>query len=73
MRFLGMLRHGNLAHPFEQRFFFAGGATHAHAYSAAHGAYDSGLRTEPSDALARYARPRQRQTNRGSLRPLISD
>jgi monoamine oxidase len=34
----------DLAHPFEQRVFFAGEATHVHDYSTAHGAYDSGLR-----------------------------
>jgi monoamine oxidase len=35
---------GDLAHPFEQRLFFAGEATHVHDYSTAHGAYDTGLR-----------------------------
>ena len=34
----------DLARPFEQRLFFAGEATHAHDYSTAHGAYDSGVR-----------------------------
>ena len=34
----------DLAHPFEQRVFFAGEATHGHDYSTAHGAYESGLR-----------------------------
>ena len=34
----------DLAHPFEQRLFFAGEATHVHDYSTAHGAYDSGVR-----------------------------
>ena len=34
----------DLAHPFEQRLFFAGEATHVHDYSTAHGAHDSGLR-----------------------------
>jgi monoamine oxidase len=33
-----------LAHPFEQRLFFAGEATDVHDYSTAHGAYDTGLR-----------------------------
>ena len=35
---------GDLAHPFEERLFFAGEATHVHDYSTAHGAYDSGVR-----------------------------
>ncbi len=34
----------DLAHPFEQRLFFAGEATHVHDYSTAHGAHDSGVR-----------------------------
>jgi monoamine oxidase len=34
----------DLAHPFEQRLFFAGEATDAHDYSTAHGAHDSGVR-----------------------------
>jgi monoamine oxidase len=34
----------DLAHPFEQRLFFAGEATHAYDFSTAHGAHDSGLR-----------------------------
>ena len=34
----------DLAHPFEERLFFAGEATHVHDYSTAHGAYDSGVR-----------------------------
>ena len=44
MRFLGMLRHGKISHPFEQRLFFAGEATHANDCSTAHGAHDSGVR-----------------------------
>ena len=35
---------GDLAHPFEERLFFAGEATHIHDYSTAHGAHDSGVR-----------------------------
>ena len=34
----------DLARPFEQRLFFAGEATHAHDFSTAHGAHDSGVR-----------------------------
>jgi monoamine oxidase len=34
----------DLARSFEQRIFFAGEATHAHDYSTAHGAHDSGVR-----------------------------
>jgi hypothetical protein len=35
MRFLGMLRHGKISHPFEQRLFFAGEATNANDCSTA--------------------------------------
>ena len=34
----------DLAHPFEQRLFFAGEATHVHDYSTVHGAHNSGVR-----------------------------
>ena len=34
----------DLAHPFEERLFFAGEATHVDDYSTAHGAHDSGVR-----------------------------
>ena len=49
----------DLAHPFEQRRFFAGEATHVHDYSTAHGAYDSGVRAAEEsdrspDASSRY-------------------
>ena len=40
----GLLRHGKIGHPFEQRLFFAGEATHAHDCSTANGAHDSGVR-----------------------------
>jgi len=48
----------DLARPFEQRIFFAGEATHAHDYSTAHGAYDSGVRAaeEAISALTPVAR-----------------
>ena len=34
----------DLAHPFDERLFFAGEATHVYDYSTAHGAHDSGVR-----------------------------
>ena len=46
---------GDLAHPFEERLFFAGEATHVHDYSTAHGAYDSGLRAA-EEAIAALTR-----------------
>jgi monoamine oxidase len=48
----------DLALPFEQRLFFAGEAAHAHDFSTAHGAYESGLRAA-EEAIAALA-PRQR-------------
>ena len=44
----------DLAHPFEQRLFFAGEATHVHDYSTAHGAHDSGVRAA-EEAIAALA------------------
>jgi monoamine oxidase len=44
----------DLAHPFEQRLFFAGEATHVHDYSTAHGAHDSGVRAG-EEAIAALA------------------
>jgi monoamine oxidase len=49
----------DLAIPFEQRLFFAGEATHAHDFSTAHGAYESGLRAA-EEAIAALARPPRR-------------
>ena len=44
----------DLARPFEQRLFFAGEATHAHDFSTAHGAHDSGVRAA-EEAIAALA------------------
>jgi monoamine oxidase len=47
----------DLARPFEQRLFFAGEATHAHDFSTAHGAHDSGVRAA-EEAIAALATQR---------------
>jgi monoamine oxidase len=47
----------DLARPFEQRLFFAGEATHAHDFSTAHGAHDSGVRAA-EEAIAALASQR---------------
>ncbi len=54
-----------LARPFEDRLFFAGEATHAHDFTTAHGAHDSGKRAA-DEALGALA-VRQRLGRRGPL------
>ena len=56
----------DLAHPFEQRLFFAGEATHVHDYSTAHGAYDSGLRAAEEAIAALTSVAGMNATKRGS-------
>jgi monoamine oxidase len=55
-----------LAHPFEQRLFFAGEATHVHDYSTAHGAHDSGLRAAEEAIAALTSVAGMNATNGGS-------
>lgn len=48
---------GDLAHPFEDRLFFAGEATHRDDFSTAHGAYQSGIRAAEEAIAALAPRP----------------
>jgi monoamine oxidase len=52
-----------LSRSWEDRIFFAGEATHAHDFSTAHGAYDSGLRA--ADEVLAALQPRELLTLRG--------
>ena len=56
----------DLAHPFEQRLFFAGEATHVHDYSTAHGACDSGVRAAEEAIAALMSPAGMNVTNTGS-------
>jgi monoamine oxidase len=53
-----------LARPFEQRFFFAGEATHIHDYSTAHGAHDSGVRAAEEAIAALASKSKTSATDR---------
>ena len=50
--------------PFEERFFFAGEATHVHEYSTAHGVYGSGVRAA-EEAIAAL-------TSAADMKPTVS-
>jgi monoamine oxidase len=54
----------DLARPFEQRFFFAGEATHVHDYSTAHGAHDSGVRAAEEAIAALASKSKTSATDR---------
>jgi monoamine oxidase len=50
-----------LAHPFEERLFFAGEATNPHDFSTAHGAHDSGVRAADEGHCRASKAPRVRR------------
>jgi monoamine oxidase len=53
-----------LVHPFEERLFFAGEATHVHECSTAHGVYGSGVRAA-EEAIAAL-------TSAADMKPTVS-